>query len=283
MSTHTQSDALVSTGWLAEGLDDPTLRIVEVDEDNDAWQRSHIPGAIAWRWNEDLHDGTRRDYIDQERLSTLLARSGIGPDTTVILYGGNNNWFAAYAYWLLKYRGFDRVRLLDGGRKKWELEERPLSAESPRIASTDFRIEGAERPELRAFRDEVLDRVGSAGFVDVRSPEEFSGEKLAPDHLPQEQPYVGGHVPGAANVPWSRAVNDDGTFRPADELRAIYAEQGITGDRETITYCRIGERSSHTWFALTQVLGYERVRNYDGSWTEYGSLVGVPVERGPAR
>jgi thiosulfate/3-mercaptopyruvate sulfurtransferase len=283
MSTNTHSDTLVSTDWLAERLDDPTLRIIEVDEDNDAWRRSHIPGAIAWRWNEDLHDGVRRDYIDQERLSALLGRSGVGPETTIILYGGNNNWFASYAYWLLRYRGFDRVQLLDGGRKKWELEGRPLNAEVPAVPSSDYRIEGAERPELRAFRDEVLDSVGHAGFVDVRSPEEFSGAKLAPDHLPQEQPYVGGHVPGAANVPWSRAVNDDGTFRPADELRAIYAEQGITGDGETITYCRIGERSSHTWFALTQVLGFENVRNYDGSWTEYGSLVGVPVERGPAR
>ncbi|MEX2527960.1 MAG: sulfurtransferase [Gemmatimonadota bacterium] len=283
MSTNTHPDALGSTEWLAAHLDDPTLLIVEVDEDNDAWRRSHIPGAVAWRWDEDLHDGVRRDYIDQARLSALLARSGVKPDTTVVLYGGNNNWFAAYAYWLLKYRGFDRVRLLDGGRKKWELEERPVTTEAPAVAASDYQIEGAERPGLRVFRDEVLERVGSARFVDVRSPEEFSGEKLAPDHLPQEQPYVGGHVPGAANVPWSRAVNEDGTFRSADELRAIYAEQEITGDRETITYCRIGERSSHTWFALTQILGYKQVRNYDGSWTEYGSLVGVPVERGPRK
>jgi thiosulfate/3-mercaptopyruvate sulfurtransferase len=280
MNTTAHPDALVSTQWLAERLNDPSLRIVEVDEDNDAWAGSHIPGAVAWRWNEDLHDGVRRDYIGQNRLAALLAKSGVGPDTTVILYGGNNNWFAAYAYWLLKYRGFDRVRLLDGGRKKWELEERPLTTEASDVTATDIRIEGAERPELRAFRDEVLDRVGRAAFVDVRSPEEFSGAKLAPDHLPQEQPYVGGHVPGAANVPWGRAVNDDGTFRSADELREIYGSAGITGEGETITYCRIGERSSHTWFALTQILGYEGVRNYDGSWTEYGSLVGVPVERG---
>lgn len=207
----------------------------------------------------------------------------MGPDSTLVLYGGNSNWFATYAYWLLKYRGFDRVRLLDGGRKKWEIEDRPLTADAPGTLPAEPWFEGTDRPELRAVRDEVLKGVGTDGFVDVRSPEEFSGEKLAPDHLPQEQPYVGGHIPGAANVPWSLAVNDDGTFRTADELRTLYEEAGITDERDTITYCRIGERASHTWFALSEILGYGRVRNYDGSWTEYGSLVDVPVVRGPER
>jgi thiosulfate/3-mercaptopyruvate sulfurtransferase len=199
----------------------------------------------------------------------------------VVLYGGNNNWFAAYAYWLLKLRGFDSVKLLDGGRKKWELESRELEQDLQSHASTGFQIVGAERPEIRALRDEVLSKVGTGiGLVDVRSPEEFRGEKLAPDHLPQEQAQVPGHITGAANVPWVKAANDDGTFKSADELRELYAAEGITGDKEIIAYCRIGERSSHTWFALQELLGYGNVKNYDGSWTEYGSLVGAPVELG---
>jgi thiosulfate/3-mercaptopyruvate sulfurtransferase len=198
-----------------------------------------------------------------------------------VLYGGNNNWFAAYAYWLLKLRGFDDVKLLNGGRKKWELESRELTQEVPRHDATGFTITGAERPEIRALRDEVIGKVGGAsGFVDVRSPEEFRGEKLAPDHLPQEQSQVPGHIAGAANIPWAKAANDDGTFRSVDELRELYEAEGITPDREVIAYCRIGERSSHTWFALQELLGYEHVKNYDGSWTEYGSLVGAPVELG---
>jgi thiosulfate/3-mercaptopyruvate sulfurtransferase len=198
-----------------------------------------------------------------------------------VLYGGNNNWFAAYAYWLLRLRGYDNVKLLDGGRKKWELESRDLTPDVPSYQDTGFAIAGADRPEIRALRDEVLEKVdGSTGFVDVRSPEEFRGEKLAPDHLPQEQSQVPGHIAGAANIPWVQAANDDGTFKSADELRALYEEQGITSDREIIAYCRIGERSSHTWFALQELLGYPNVKNYDGSWTEYGSLVGAPVELG---
>ena len=199
----------------------------------------------------------------------------------MILYGGNNNWFAAYAYWLLKLRGFDNVKLLNGGRKKWELESRELVQDVPSFSETGYRITGAERPTIRVMRDEVISKVGSAtGFVDVRSPEEYRGEKLAPDHLPQEQSQVPGHIAGAANIPWVKAANDDGTFKSADELKALYAEHGITGDQEIIAYCRIGERSSHTWFALQELLGYGNVKNYDGSWTEYGSLVAAPVEMG---
>ncbi|NIP57282.1 MAG: sulfurtransferase [Gemmatimonadetes bacterium] len=273
-------DALVSTEWVAEHLDDPTVRIIEVDEDTSAYETGHIPNALGWDWSEDLHHPVRRDYLAQEGFSRLLAEAGVDEDTTVVLYGGNNNWFAAYAYWLLSYRGFDAVKLMDGGRKKWEMEGRELVSETPSFATTTFRIGGSERPELRALRDDVLGRIEEAVFVDVRSPAEFSGEKLAPDHLPQEQPYVGGHVPGAKNIPWSSAANDDGTFKAADELKGIYGGAGVDGSRETIAYCRIGERSSHTWFVLKELLGYDKVRNYDGSWTEYGSLVGAPVERG---
>jgi thiosulfate/3-mercaptopyruvate sulfurtransferase len=204
----------------------------------------------------------------------------VGEGTTVVLYGGNNNWFAAYAYWILKLRGFDDVKLVNGGRKKWELESRELVQDVPSHAATGLSIAGADREEIRALRDEVLAKVASSAFVDVRSPEEFRGEKLAPDHLPQEQAQVPGHIPGAANVPWAKAANDDGTFKSADELKALYDAEGVTGDGEVIAYCRIGERSSHTWFALTELLGYDNVKNYDGSWTEYGSLVGAPVEKG---
>ncbi|MFQ5678428.1 MAG: sulfurtransferase, partial [Gemmatimonadota bacterium] len=248
-------DALVSTDWLAEHLGDPAVRPIEVDEDTSAYAGGHIPGAVGWDWSEDLHHPVRRDYVDQEGLGRLLERAGVGDDTTVVLYGGNNNWFAAYAYWICKYRGFDRVKLLDGGRKKWELEGREMTTEAPDVQPATLTAMGAERPELRALRDEVLAKLGSATFVDVRSPEEYTGEKLAPDHLPQEQPYVGGHVPGARNIPWSKAANEDGTFKSAEELRALYGGQGVTGG-EVIAYCRIGERSSHTWFVLQELLGY---------------------------
>jgi thiosulfate/3-mercaptopyruvate sulfurtransferase len=272
-------DALVSTEWLKENLSDPNIRVIEVDEDATVYDKDHIPGAIAWSWSDDLHHATRRDYLDQEGFSKLLAEAGVGPETTVVLYGGNNNWFAAYAYWLLKYRGFDNVKLLDGGRKKWQIDSLPLEPETPTITPSDFSINGAQRPELRAFRDHVLETLGEATLVDVRSPEEFSGEKIAPEHLPQEQPYVAGHVPGAKNIPWAKAANEDGTFRSEEELRELYEGAGVEGG-EIIAYCRIGERSSHTWFVLTELLGHDQVKNYDGSWTEYGSLVNVPVERG---
>ncbi|MGE5226977.1 MAG: sulfurtransferase [Planctomycetaceae bacterium] len=280
MTDYANPDVLVSTDWLEDHLDDPTIRVIEVDEDTTAYEKGHIRGSVPWDWSTDLHTPVGRDFIDQQGFADLLAVAGAG-DKTVVLYGGNNNWFAAYAYWLLKLRGFDGVRLLDGGRKKWELESRELTDQVPSYEPSDHVLLGEERPELRALRDEVLDKVGTeVGLVDVRSPEEFRGEKLAPDHLPQERSQVPGHIAGAANVPWAEAANDDGTFKDADELRAIYEQAGIIPDREVIAYCRIGERSSHTWFVLRELLGQPNVKNYDGSWTEYGSLVGAPVELG---
>jgi thiosulfate/3-mercaptopyruvate sulfurtransferase len=281
MAEYANPDALVETDWLEANVNDPGIRVIEVDEDTEAYDKGHIEGAVGWNWTTDLHASVGRDYVDQARLSDLLSKAGVGPDTTVILYGGNNNWFAAYAYWLLKVRGVDNVKLLNGGRKKWELESRPQTQDVPSHAATGLSLSGGERSDIRALREEVLAKVGgSTGFVDVRAPEEFRGEKLAPDHLPQEQAQVPGHIAGAANVPWAKAANEDGTFKSADELKALYEGEGITADREIIAYCRIGERSSHTWFALQELLGYPNVKNYDGSWTEYGSLVGAPVEKG---
>jgi thiosulfate/3-mercaptopyruvate sulfurtransferase len=279
MAEYTNPDALVDTEWLAENLDDGTIRVIEVDEDTTAYEKGHIRNAVGWNWFDDLHAKPRREYVDQEGLSRLLQEAGVGRDTTVVLYGGNNNWFAAYAYWLMRYLGFDKVKLLDGGRKKWELESRELTTDVPEHEVTDFTIKGKVRNNLRALRDEVLKKVGKVQFVDVRSPEEYRGELLAPAHLPQEQAQVPGHIPGAANIPWSKAANEDGTFKSADELKALYEGAGITPGSDVIAYCRIGERSAHTWFVLTELLGYKDVENYDGSWTEYGSLVGVPVER----
>jgi thiosulfate/3-mercaptopyruvate sulfurtransferase len=282
VAEYANPDALVETDWLVGHLDDPAVRVVEVDEDTTAYQGGHIPGAIAWHWSKDLHHPANRDYVDQEGLSRLLQRSGVGPDITVVLYGGNNNWFASYAYWLLRYLGFGNVKLLNGGRKKWELEGRELSKGVPSSPETDFRVSEPVRGDIRALRDDVLARIlegDGAVFVDVRSPEEYRGEKLAPDHLPQEQAQVPGHIPRAFNIPWGKAANDDGTFKSADELRTLYGGEGVTPDKEIIAYCRIGERSSHTWFVLNELLGFPYVKNYDGSWTEYGSLVGVPVER----
>lgn len=280
--THQEHSPLVSTEWLDQHLDSPAVRSVEVDEDTTLYRHGHIPGAVGWNWHADLSHPVQRDYIDQTGLSELLQRSGVDEDTTVVLYGDNNNWFAAYAYWLLRYRGFDAVRLLDGGRLKWEMEGRALTRQVPEFAGTDFQVRNPERSAIRAFRDEVLGSLDRATFVDVRSRSEFTGEQLAPDHLPQEQPYVAGHIAGALNVPWSQAANDDGTFKSPEELARIYRDAGLPEDpaAEVIVYCRIGERSSHTWFVLEELLGRKNVRNYDGSWTEYGSLVGVPVERG---
>ena len=280
MAGYTNPDALVETEWLEAHLNDQNVRVIEVDEDTSAYEKGHVSGAVGWNWNSDLHTKVGRDYVSRTELSELLSRAGVGDDTTVVLYGGNNNWFAAYAYWILKLRGFDNVKLVNGGRKKWELESRELTQDVPSYQPTGITLTAPERDEIRALRDQVLSKLADATFVDVRSPEEFRGEKLAPDHLPQEQAQVPGHIPGAANVPWARAANEDGTFKSPDELRALYEGEGVTDDREIIAYCRIGERSSHTWFALTELLGYTNVKNYDGSWTEYGSLVGAPVDMG---
>ena len=282
MAEYTNPDVLVETDWLEQNLNDPNIRVIEVDEDTAAYEKGHVPGSVGWNWTTDLHAPVGRDYVDQAGLSALLQKAGVGAGTTVILYGGNNNWFAAYAYWILRYLGFGNVKLLNGGRKKWELESRELTTDVPSLGATDFTVQEPVNGDFRAYRDHVLDRVqeGDASFVDVRSPEEYRGEKLAPDHLPQEQAQVPGHIPGAANITWSKAANEDGSFKSADELRALYEGAGVTPDREVIAYCRIGERSSHTWFVLRELLGYGDVKNYDGSWTEYGSLVGAPVEKG---
>jgi len=279
MADYANPDVLVTTEWLESNLDDDGIAIVEVDEDTTAYTKGHIPNAININWETELHDLPRREFITSEQLAKLLGEKGIGNNQTIVLYSGNNNWFATYAYWLFKYRGVDNLKLLDGGRKKWELESRILNQDEPRRSATSYSI-GTERPELRIFRDEVTKRVETGGsWVDVRSPEEFRGELLAPPHLPQEQAQVPGHIPGAANITWSKTVNEDGTFKSADELQKLYEAEGITSDAEVVTYCRIGERSSHSWFVLTELLGFSGVKNYDGSWTEYGSLVGVPIEK----
>ena len=280
MADYANKEALVETDWLEERIDDPNIRIIEVDEDTSAYEKGHIRNAVGWNWFTDLHDTPRREYVGQEGLTNLLQQAGVAPDTTVVLYGGNNNWFAAYAYWVMRYLGFDNVKLLNGGRKKWELEGKEMVQDAPSFERTDFQISGPVRGEIRALRDEVLAKIGQVRLVDVRSPEEYRGEKLAPDHLPQEQAQVPGHIPGAANVPWSKAANEDGTFKTDDDLRALYAEAGLDDNKETIAYCRIGERSSHTWFVLQELLGHKNVKNYDGSWTEYGNLIRVPIEKG---
>lgn len=278
MGDYANPDVLVDTAWLAAHLDDAKVRVIEVDEDTSAYQKGHIPGSIGWNWMNDLQAKPRRDYVDQEGMNRLLQEAGVEPDSIVVLYGGNNNWFAAYAYWLFKYLGFDSVKLLNGGRKLWELESRSLVTDRPRVEPTTFRIPSPVRPELRAMRDEVLASLDKVRFIDVRSPEEFRGEMLAPAHLPQESALVPGHIPGARNVPWSRTANEDGTFKSADELRELYTAAGVGSDASVVAYCRIGERSAHTWLVLHELLGFPHVANYDGSWTEYGSLVGAPVE-----
>jgi thiosulfate/3-mercaptopyruvate sulfurtransferase len=274
-----RSDVLVSADWVESNLDAPNTVFVEVDEDASAYDGGHIAGAVKLDWKSDLQDPVRRDFVDAQQFSKLLSERGIANDDTVILYGGNNNWFAAYAYWYFKLYGHDKVQLLDGGRKKWELDGRPLSADAVSRPQTSY---SAKEPNtaIRAFRDEVIAAIGEKNLVDVRSPDEFSGKILAPAHLPQEGSQRPGHIPGAISVPWSKAANEDGTFKSDDDLAKLYAEAGLDGQKETIAYCRIGERSSHTWFVLQELLGHENVKNYDGSWTEYGSLVGAPIELG---
>jgi thiosulfate/3-mercaptopyruvate sulfurtransferase len=276
-----RSDVLVNAEWVLAHASDPNVVLVEVDEDVSAYDTGHIAGAVRVDWRQDLQDPVRRDLVTPEAFAALLSKNGIAPDTTVVLYGGNNNWFAAYAYWYFKLYGHDSVRLLDGGRKKWELDGRELVTEVPVRVESDYPVP-AERAELRSKRDEVIASIGSVQMIDVRSPDEYAGRLLAPAHLPQEQSQRPGHIPTASNVPWSKAANDDGTFRSDAELVDIYTAAGLAEGAPTIAYCRIGERSAHTWFVLHEVLGWENVKNYDGSWTEYGSLVGVPVQIGDA-
>jgi len=272
-------NVLVDADWAVDHIDDANVRFVEVDVDTSAYDEGHIPGAVAWNWTSQLSDGVRRDIVSRDELAKLLGESGIRDGTTIVLYGDNNNWFAAWAYWQLRLFGLENVKILNGGRKLWLAEGRVTSTDVPTYVPTGIRLSTADFSH-RAFRDDVLRQVESGGaLVDVRSPAEFSGELLAPAALPQEGAQRAGHVPGAANIPWATAVREDGTFKDPDELRALYAAKGITEDRDVIAYCRIGERSSHTWFVLHELLGFQRVRNYDGSWTEYGSLVGVPIEK----
>ena len=270
---------LVSTEWVQERLNDPNIRLIEVDVDTSAYEQGHIPGAIGLNWQTQLQDPIRRDIPSKERLEALLSELGVCDTHTIVLYGDNNNWFAAYAFWVLKVYGHDDVRMMDGGRKKWLAEGRPVTTEVPRYPPTRYR---AKEPDmsLRAFFPQVLESLHKPEFalVDVRSPQEYTGELIAPPGM-METAQRGGHIPGARNIPWAQAVREDGTFKSPDELRALYKSQGVTPDKQVIAYCRIGERSSHTWFVLKYLLGYPHVRNYDGSWTEWGNMVAVPIER----
>jgi len=274
-----REESLVTTQWAEQNLSTPGLVFVEVDEDTTAYDAGHLPGAVKLNWRTDLQDPVRRDFVDQAGFEKLLSAKGISNDDTVILYGGNNNWFAAYAYWYFQLYGHDAVKLVDGGRKKWELDGRPLTTDVPERVETSY-VAQPQDTSIRAFRDEVVNAIGVLNLVDVRSPDEFSGKLLAPAHLPQEQAQRAGHIPTAINVPWSKAANEDGTFRSDAELAELYGTAGLDESKDTIAYCRIGERSSHTWFVLKELIGKENVKNYDGSWTEYGSLIGVPVEVG---
>ena len=278
-----RSDVLVDADWVEAHSGDPGVVLVEVDEDTSAYDKGHIANAVKIDWKKDLQDPVRRDFVDARGFEELLSARGISNDDLVILYGGNNNWFAAYAYWYFRLYGHQNVKLLDGGRKKWELDSRDLVTDVVDRPKTSYHAQ-AQDTTLRAFRDEVVAAIGQRNLVDVRSPDEFSGKLLAPAHLPQEQAQRAGHIPTAKNVPWSKAANDDGTFKPDDDLRKLYGDEaGLDFAKDTIAYCRIGERSAHTWFVLHELLGQANVKNYDGSWTEYGSLVGVPIELGAGR
>ncbi|MDR3707025.1 MAG: sulfurtransferase [Capsulimonadaceae bacterium] len=278
MAEYAHPEVLVSTEWVAEHGSDPSVRLVEVDVDFSLYEQGHISGAVGWNWNTDLNDQVRRDILSQDAFENLASKAGIGNDTTVVLYGDANNWFAAWAFWQFKIYGHKDVRLVDGGRKKWELEGRPYTQELPGYAATRYQASQADT-SIRALRDYVASHVNNGiNLVDVRSPDEFSGKVIAPPGL-SETAQRGGHIPGAANIPWALAANEDGTFKSADALRALYEGRGVVANKETVAYCRIGERSSHTWFVLKYLLGYPDVRNYDGSWTEWGSVVGAPIER----
>ena len=273
----TRSDVLVDAAWVEAHNGDPGVVLVEVDEDTTAYDKGHIANAIKLDWKKDLQDPVRRDFVDKAGFEALLSQRGIANDDTVILYGGNNNWFAAYAYWYFRLYGHQNVKLLDGGRKKWELDSRELVKDVPERPATSY-LATEQDAALRAMRDEVVAAIGKRNLVDVRSPDEFAGRLLAPAHLPQEQAQRAGHIPTAKNVPWSKAANDDGTFKSDDDLRTLYRDEaGLDFGTDTIAYCRIGERSAHTWFVLHELLEQQNVKNYDGSWTEYGSLVVVPI------
>ena len=280
MAEYAHPEVLVTTDWVAQNLTSPRLRIVEVDVDTSAYDQGHVPGAAGWNWQTELQDTVRRDLIDRAAFEQLLSRTGISNDTTVIVYGDNNNWFAAWAFWQLKYYGHGDVRIMNGGRKKWLEEKRAITTEVPKMTPTTYQAKDPDA-SIRAKRDEVfavLDRRSDVQLVDVRSVDEFTGKVIAPPGM-TETAQRGGHIPGAANIPWAQAVNEDGTFKTADALSQLYGVKGITGQKDVIAYCRIGERSSHTWFVLKYLLGYNKVRNYDGSWTEWGNLVGAPIEK----
>ncbi|MCA9846572.1 MAG: sulfurtransferase [Dehalococcoidia bacterium] len=271
-------DKLVTADWVQEHLNDGSIRLVEVDVDTEAYREGHIEGAVAWNWTTQLQDGVTRDILTKADFEQLMANSGITPDTHVVLYGDNNNWFAAYALWLMELYGHQNVSLMNGGRVKWLSDNRPTTTAEASPAQTSYTAKDPD-PSIRAKRDDVLNAIGSAvNLVDVRSPAEFTGEVIAPPGM-TETAQRGGHVPGAKNIPWARAVNEDGTFKSVDELKSLYEGAGVQPNGDTIAYCRIGERSSHTWFVLKHILGYDNVKNYDGSWTEYGSMVGVPIEK----
>ena len=274
-----RATSLVSTDWVLENLNNSKVVFVEVDEDTTLYEKGHIQGAITFHWREDLQDGLIRDLISKEKFEALLSKNGISNDSTVVLYGGNNNWFATYAFWYFKIYGHQDVRLIDGGRKLWELKGLPLVTEVPARAASRYVAKDRDN-SIRAFRDQVIASIGIKNIVDVRSPAEFSGELAAPAHLPQEGGQIKGHIPGAKNIPWSKAANEDGTFRSNEELSQLYKDAGVDFSKETIAYCRIGERSAFSWFVLHELLDLQNVTNYDGSWTEYGSLVGVPVAVG---
>lgn len=280
-------EVLVSTDWVLENLENPDIRIAESDEDVLLYEIGHVPNAVKIDWHEDLQHPVHRDFIDADGFDALMSRLGITRDTTVIFYGDRNNWWAAYAYWFFRYMGHDNVKVMDGGRAKWEAEGKPMTREKPEINPVEY-TGSAPREELRAYRDDVLEHIGyqkrekvgeGKPLVDVRSPGEYSGETLHMPDYPQEGALRGGHIPGAANIPWAMAANEDGTFKHADELKELYESRGILPDKDIVVYCRIGERSAHTWFVLHELLGYPNVRNYDGSWTEWGNVLGVPIER----